>query len=252
LREEDTKEYWDKKWALEERNLPENCTLDGSDGEEEFDKELLTRTVGKTVLDLGYGSGTFSLKIAKRAKHVTGVDISTTAFVQARRGLEKSKLANVEFRLGNANILPFQDNSFDVAYSRRGPGSDSTRELKEAYRVLKKNGVFLEITIGERDKQNLAKIFGRGQMFSVKGQVSVKKKIQLEKAGFRKVVARDYLGTEVFKTMSDLLVRLQTAPIIPSVDPIKDREFLRRVEKECMTDRGIETPVHRVVLIGQK
>jgi SAM-dependent methyltransferase len=252
MREENTKEYWDNKWALEERNLPENCTLDGSDGEEEFDKELLTRTVGKTVLDLGYGSGAFSLKIAKKAKNVTGVDISTTAFVQARRSLEKSKLTNAEFRLGHANILPFEDNSFDVVYSRRGPGSDSIRELKEAYRVLRKNGAFLEITIGERDKQNLARIFGRGQMLSVKGQVAMKKRGLLEKAGFKKVVARDYLGTEVFKAMSDLLVRLQTAPIIPSFDPIKDRESLRRVEKECMTDRGIETPVHRVVLIGQK
>jgi hypothetical protein len=74
----------------------------------------------------------------------------------------------------------------------------------------------------------------------------------LEKVGFRKVVTRDYVGTEVFHGMSDLLVRLRSAPIIPSFDPRKDRKNLRKVQKECMTDRGIETPVHRVVLVAVK
>jgi hypothetical protein len=66
------------------------------------------------------------------------------------------------------------------------------------------------------------------------------------------VVTRDYLATEVFKEMPDLLARLQSAPIIPHFDPRKDRQYLGRVKNECMTDRGIETPVHRVVLIGHR
>ncbi len=220
--ETDTKEYWDKKWAFGEHRR-ERVILDGSDGEEEFDRELHYRTLRKIVLDEGCGSGALSLKIARKASRVRGI-----------------------------RHLPFLDNSFDVVYSRRGPGSDSIRSLVEAYRVLKKNGIFMEITIGERDKQNLARIFGRGQMLHVKGQVSTKKKEMMEKAGFSRVITRDYLATEVFKGMPDLLVRLQSAPIIPSFDPRKDRLFLDRVSKECMTDRGIETPVHRVVLIGCK
>jgi hypothetical protein len=118
--------------------------------------------------------------------------------------------------------------------------------------VLRKNGIFMQIEIGERDKQNLARIFGRGQMLHVKSQVSDIKKKMLDKVGFSKVVTRDYVGTEVFRGMLDLMVRLQSAPIIPSFDPRKDRKKLRRVQKECMTDRGIETPVHRVVLVARK
>lgn len=110
----------------------------------------------------------------------------------------------------------------------------------------------MEITIGERDKRNLAEIFGRGQMLGFRGEVSAVKKRWLEEAGFRKAISRDYLGTEVFHTMNDLLIRLRTAPIIPSFDATKDKEFLRKVRKQCMTERGIETPVHRVVLIAQK
>jgi SAM-dependent methyltransferase len=251
LRETDTPEYWDKKWEFDE-NKRERVFLDGSDGEEEFDRELRKRIIGKIVLDNGCGSGVFTLNIAKRASRVRGIDTSTTALRLAERNLKKSALSNVDFRLGDARHLPFTDNSFDVVYSRRGPGSDNTRTLVEAYRVLKRSGVFMEITIGERDKQNLARIFGRGQMLHVKGQVSSKKKQTMQKAGFTGVVTRDYLATEVFKEMPDLLARLQSAPIIPHFDPRKDRQYLGIVKNECMTDRGIETPVHRVVLIGHR
>jgi SAM-dependent methyltransferase len=251
LKETDTKEYWDKKWAFGEHRR-ERVALDGSDGEEEFDRELHSRTVRKIVLDEGCGSGVFTLKIARRASRVRGIDTSTTALRLAERNLRRSRLSNVDFRLADACHLPSPDDSFDVVYSRRGPGSNSIRTLAEAFRVLKKSGIFIEITIGERDKQNLAIIFGRGQMLHVKGRVSKTKRVMMERAGFTQVVTRDYLATEVFKGMPDLLARLQSAPIIPSFHLRRDRVFLDRVEKECMTDRGIETPVHRVVLTGHK
>jgi SAM-dependent methyltransferase len=251
LREEDTKEYWDKKWAFGEGRR-EHVILDGSDGEAEFDLELHRKTVGKTVLDEGFGNGRFTIRVAKNAKLVKGIDISTTALGQAKKRLARSNLANVELRLADARHLPFPDSSLDIIFSRRGPGSDSVYTLSEAYRVLRKQGSFMEITIGERDKENLARIFGRGQMLSVKGQVSDIKKRMLARAGFCRIVTRDYLGTEVFKGMNDLLGRLQSAPIIPSFDLQKDRKYLERVRKECMTDRGIETPAHRVVLIARK
>ena len=250
LREDRTKKYWDEKWNYGER--PERCVLNGSDGEEEFDRELDQRIVGKKVLDAGCGPGDFTLTIAKNTSHVTGVDNSTVALEQARRRLATSKVTNAEFLVADVSRLPFRNSFFDIVYSRRGPGSDSSRSLTEIYRVLRKRGMFMEITIGERDKQNIARIFGRGQMLHVKGQVSDIKERMLEEAGFRDIVARDYLGTEVFMGMRDLLVRFQSAPIIPGFNTRKDWKFLQRVRKECATDRGIETPVHRVVLIGRK
>jgi len=110
----------------------------------------------------------------------------------------------------------------------------------------------MEITIGERDKRNIAEIFGRGQMLSFKGQVSTVKKRWLEKAGFRTTAARDYVGTEVFDSLDDLIIRLRTAPIIPKFDVERDRNSLEAVRRQCMTERGIETPVHRVVLTAKK
>ncbi len=252
VKEEAKAEYWNRKWKLREQRLRERVTLDGSDGEYEFDHEILKRVRGTKVLDVGCGPGEFTLRVARTAKSVTGIDASKVALEFARRNLARSRFKNVAFRHANARKLPFPDMSFDLVYSRRGPASESKQTLTEVLRVLRYGGTFIEITIGERDKQNVAEIFGRGQMRGFKGQVSTVKKRWMEEVGFKTSMARDYMGTEVFRSLPDLIVRLKTAPIIPKFDIERDRTFLEAVRARCMTERGIETPVHRVVLIAKK
>ena len=252
VKEEDTLEYWNRKWALREQRMQEKTALDGSDGEVEFDRELQRRVPGKDVLDVGCGPGEFTLRTAKKAKSIVGIDPSSTALALARRNLAKSGIKNATFRYGDVKLLPFPNMTFDLAYSRRGPASVSKHNLGEILRVLKKGGTFMEICIGERDKQNLAEIFGRGQMRGFRGQVSGVKKRWLTEVGFREATSRDYVGTEIFRSLDDLVVRLRTAPIIPSFDVKKDKRFLEAVEEQSMSDRGIETPVHRVVLVAKK
>jgi SAM-dependent methyltransferase len=252
VREDFKAEYWNRKWKLREQRLREHVTLDGSDGEHEFDHEILTRARWKKVLDVGCGPGEFTLRVGRIARSVTGIDASKVALGLAERSLARSRLKNVKFRYGNARNLPFPEKSFDLVYSRRGPASDSKKNLAEVLRVLRRGGTFMEITIGERDKQNLAQIFGRGQMLGYKGQVSAVKRRWLETAGFRVSTARDYVGTEIFHSLDDLIIRLKTAPIIPEFDVVRDRRFLAALTASCMTERGIETPVHRVVLTAKK
>jgi SAM-dependent methyltransferase len=251
-REEDTVGYWNKKWRLREQKLKEHSSLDGSDGEREFDADVLRRARGKEVLDIGCGPGEFTLRVAKKAKLVVGVDPSSVALRLARENLRKSGLRNASFRKGVAEDLPFANGAFDLAYSRRGPASDDRHNLAQALRVLRQGGAFMEISIGERDKENIAEIFGRGQMLGFQGKVSAVKSRWLREVGFGDVVARDYMATEVFHTIDDLIVRLMTAPIIPSFDVKRDGRFLERVEEQCSTERGIESPVHRVVLTARK
>jgi hypothetical protein len=98
----------------------------------------------------------------------------------------------------------------------------------------------------------VAEIFGRGQMLEFKDQVSTVKRRWLEKVGFRSSTARDYVATEVFRSLNDLIIRLKTAPIIPEFDADKDRLRLDAVTARCTTERGIETPVQRVVLTAKK
>ncbi len=180
-------EYWDRKWKLGEQHLHETVILDGSDGEREFDIEVRKRANGKDVLDVGCGPGEFTLIVAKAAKSVVGVDPSSVALNLARLNCAKSGIENVRLRSGDIRKLPFAKESFDLVYSRRGPASENKHNLTEVFRVLRDGGTFMEVTIGERDKQNLAGIFGRGQMLGFEGQVSV-----VRRDGWRKLDSRRY------------------------------------------------------------
>jgi SAM-dependent methyltransferase len=66
------------------------------------------------VLDVATGPGFLALLFAERVSKVVGVDL-TPAMLEKAKATGRSKgLTNVEFRLGDAENLTFDDNSFDV------------------------------------------------------------------------------------------------------------------------------------------
>ncbi len=123
--------------------------------------------------------------------------------------------------------------------------------MRESHRVLKRNGILMEITIGERDKENLARVFGRGQMLGSERVVALKARM-LRQAGFKNLEIKEYVATEIFPTIRDLTIRLKNSPIIPSFDPGRDGQYLEKIEKTCKSSKGIETPTHRVTIIAHK
>ncbi len=230
----------------------EHVFTDGNDGENEFDATILNTVVNQVVLDVGCGIGEFTLRIAERAREVVGVDFSKEAIRRATTKLNRIGIRNCKFKQADANELPFPDAAFDVVVSRRGPVTASMQSLFEAHRVLSEGGTLMEITIGEKDKNNILRIFGRGQMYGITERVAVPKRRMLEEAGFRIIEINDYLATEIFRTLNDLIIRLNSAPIIPNFDVKRDKKYLEQVEEIYKTSRGIETEVHRVTIIATK
>ncbi len=72
------------------------------------------------VLDVGCGTGEDSCEAARRANAgaVLGVDLSGPMLAQARDRAEAAGLDNVEFVAGDAQIYPFDPESYDVVISR--------------------------------------------------------------------------------------------------------------------------------------
>lgn len=100
---------------------------------------------GETVLDLGSGAGFDAfLAAAKVGKdgRVVGVDMTPEMIEKARRNAKKGGYTNVEFRLGEIEKIPLDDNSVEVVISNcvinLSPDKESV--FKEAYRVLKPGG----------------------------------------------------------------------------------------------------------------
>ncbi len=250
--EYEDEEYWNQVYSLDETFVTEKAVTEGNDGENEFDTKMLDSSKGKVVLDVGSGDGVFSIRMAQQgAKSVVGVDFSEVATRIARSNAEEHHVSNATFEKGVANGLHFQDGSFDLITCRRGPVSDKLESLREAFRVSKRRGTLMEITIGERDKENIARIFGRGQMID-SGKISSVKEGMFREAGFESVEVRNYFATEVFPTMEDLVIRLKNSPIIPDFDEVKDQAYLARINRDLMTRQGIRTQTHRVTISARK
>lgn len=102
---------------------------------------------GDTVLDLGSGAG-FDCFLASRKTgpggRVIGVDMTPEMLERARANAQRGGYDNVEFRQGEIERLPVEDNSVDVIISNCviNLAADKDRVLAEAFRVLKPRGRF--------------------------------------------------------------------------------------------------------------
>lgn len=103
---------------------------------------------GEVVLDLGSGGGIdvflASRKVGPKGR-VIGVDMTKRMIARANQTAEKYGYGNVEFRLGEIEDLPVEENSIDVIISNCviNLSPDKKRVFKEAHRVLKPAGRML-------------------------------------------------------------------------------------------------------------
>lgn len=69
------------------------------------------------VLDVACGTGNVAITAARRGARVSGVDITPSMLVQARKNAAIAGVEYVEWQEGNAAALPFDDDTFDVTLS---------------------------------------------------------------------------------------------------------------------------------------
>jgi SAM-dependent methyltransferase len=108
---------------------------------------LIDLQPGQTVLDLGSGGGIDVLLSAKRVGptgKVYGLDMTDEMLALARENQRKAGATNVEFLKGTIEAIPLPDQSVDVVISNCviNLSVDKDAVLREAFRVLKPNGVF--------------------------------------------------------------------------------------------------------------
>ncbi|HEX9099492.1 MAG TPA: class I SAM-dependent methyltransferase [Candidatus Dormibacteraeota bacterium] len=112
---------------------------------EEYRKQAARLTeglpAGAKVLEVAPGPGYLAVEIARLGFHITGLDISRT-FVQIGTEHAREAGVSVDFRLGDAAVMPFEADSFDLIVCQAAfknfvhPAS----ALDEMYRVLRSSG----------------------------------------------------------------------------------------------------------------
>ena len=113
--EQHLKESWDEAYKRHDfRELPWETVKP----DEELVRILREEKIKECkVLDIGCGSGTNSIFLAKNGFDVVGVDISPTAIEIAKKRAEDAGV-KVEFLVANAYALKFAKNSFDFVFDR--------------------------------------------------------------------------------------------------------------------------------------
>lgn len=97
---------------------------------------------GKRVLEVGCGTGLDLFYFVRLGAKATGIDISDESLKLAREQAKELGIKNIKLIQGDAENLPFKDDSFDIVYSygvlHHTP--DTEKAVKEAYRVTKGGG----------------------------------------------------------------------------------------------------------------
>ena len=100
---------------------------------------------GEVVLDLGSGAGIdvflAANKVGPQGKAI-GVDMTEEMVQKAQSLAQKHGYDNIEFRLGEIEALPIEDDSIDIIISNCviNLAPDKSKVFREAHRVLKPGG----------------------------------------------------------------------------------------------------------------
>ena len=110
--------------------------------------DLFEPKAEEKILDVGCGTGNFSIKLAQKGCEVTGIDISEPMLEKAAEKAKKLNL-DIDFKKANVVNLEFEDNHFDSVFSMAAVEfiSDPEKAMQEMKRVVKPGGKILLGTI---------------------------------------------------------------------------------------------------------
>ena len=81
---------------------------------------LVNITPDKSILDVACGNGNTAISARKIGARVTGLDLTPELLDQAVEEESMAEMDGIEWKQGDAEALPFEDESFDIVLSTFG------------------------------------------------------------------------------------------------------------------------------------
>lgn len=119
---------------------------------------------GQTLLDVAGGTGDIAFRFLKRAPNARAVvlDLTESMLNEGRKRADAEKLADhLDWTVGDAMALPFEDGSFDVYTISFGIRNVTRIEdaLSEAFRVLRPGGRLLVLEFSQLPNPAMQKAY---------------------------------------------------------------------------------------------
>jgi arsenite methyltransferase len=104
-------------------------------------------TPGDTVVDLGSGAGNdcfIARSVVGERGRVIGIDMTEAMIMKARKNAESLGYANVEFRMGDIEAIPVENDTADVVVSNcvMNLVPDKQKAFGETFRIIRPGGHF--------------------------------------------------------------------------------------------------------------
>ncbi|MGP8320263.1 MAG: class I SAM-dependent methyltransferase [Methanosarcinaceae archaeon] len=158
--------YWDKRCQTYDKG-----GYKSQNKAQHFWKSILKNAVrtdeNLRVLDVGTGTGFLALLFAEMKHTVVGIDISRGMLEKARQNADKLNLT-VDFMHGDAENLPFEDETFDIVINRhllwtipnpRIAVEEWSRVVKSGGQIMLIDGKWYDSSIDMRLRRFIGKIF---------------------------------------------------------------------------------------------
>jgi len=126
--------------------------------------DWLAPRAGQRLLDVAGGTGDVSFKFLARAGqgHATVCDLTEGMLVEGRKRAEAAQLAeSLDWVVGDAMALPFEDNSFDVYTISFGIRNVTRPQeaLNEAFRVLRPGGRLMVLEFSQLPNPMMQRLY---------------------------------------------------------------------------------------------
>lgn len=176
----------------------------------EFELALLRSLVSPawTIADLGCGTGSFTIELAKSGARVIGVDQSAAMLKVARRYARE--YPNVELRQSSLERLPIPDRTCDAALLVLVLSyvAEIDPVLREAQRILAPGGRLLVVDAYPHEDESFRRRLGQARP----GLDPAVLATLLEKVGLERVAAGGPISTRSHRSGPDLFLAQGTRP----------------------------------------
>jgi ubiquinone/menaquinone biosynthesis C-methylase UbiE len=206
----------------------------------------------KTALELASGTGRVTRHLRKTLSPgatLVASDLSEEMLAVAK---EKLKGEAIEWRIIDASVLPFPDNSMDLIVCCFGYMfvPESTKAFTEAYRVLRKNGILLFTTWGEMKKNGASNVYRKAVKKYVGNTLPDSYKLpfsmhdeneiisRLSSAGFNEITVESCLKNSVSETAAQAAEILTQGGAIYNELMLRNPEWVKQTRIEVEEELG--------------